>query len=97
MISKKKFVLFFYIIIFLLLFSKTYSVEKNFIEIKVNNDIITKIDILNEKNLLIANNENLKSLSKDELYLLGKDSLIRQFIKKEEILKYYELNSDSKI
>ena len=96
MISKKKFAVFFYIIIFLLLFSKTYSVEKNFIVVKVNNDIITKSDILNEKNLLIAYNENLKSLDEDELYLLGKDSLIRQFIKKEEILRYYELSNDSK-
>ncbi len=97
MINKQKKNLFFYVIIFnfIFLFSKTYSLEKNYIEVKVNNNIITKSDIINEKNLLIAYNNNLNTLSESELYFLGKDSLIRHLIKKEEILKYYELNNIS--
>ena len=96
MLSKKKTNLFFYLIIFFLIFSKSYSIEKNYIEVKVNNNIITKSDIINEKNLLIAYNESLRDLSEDELYLMSKDSLIRQEIKKEEILKHYEIKGNSK-
>ena len=66
-------------------FSKTYSLEKNYIEVKVNNNLITKSDIINEKNLLIAYNNNLNTLSESELYFLGKDSLIRHLIKKRKI------------
>ncbi len=52
MINNLKLDTFVYVIIiyFFLLLSKTYSVEKNFIEVKVNNNIITKSDIINEKN-----------------------------------------------
>ena len=96
MLNRKKTIVIFYFILFFILFTKSYSLEKNYIEVKINNNIITKSDILNEKNLLIAYNKSLKSLSDDELYILAKDSLIRQEVKREEILKYYELNSDSK-
>ncbi len=93
----KKKIKIFYIILFLFFFSETYSAEKHFIIVKINNNIITNSDILNEKNLLVAYNQNLKNLSEEELFALAKDSLIRQEVKKEEILKYYELNSDSKV
>ena len=96
MLSKKKITVFFYLIIFFFIFSKTYSIEKNYIEVKVNNNVITKSDIISEKNLLIAYNETLRNLNEDELYVMAKDSLIRQVIKKEEILKYYKINSNSK-
>ena len=96
MLNKKK-IKIFYIILFLFFFSETYSAEKHFIIVKINNNIITNSDILNEKNLLVAYNQNLKNLSEEELFVLAKDSLIRQEVKKEEILKYYELNSDSKV
>ena len=98
MINCQKINLFFYIIIFnfIFLYSKTFSLEKNYIEVKVNNSIITKSDILNEKKLLIGYNKNLENLSEDELYFLGKDSLIRHLIKKEEILKYYNLNDENR-
>ncbi len=96
MINNQKLNIFFFIIIFYFIFfiSKTYSLEKNYIEVKVNNNIITKSDILNEQKLLIAYNKNLENLSESKLYFLGKDSLIRHIIKKEELLKYYELNNN---
>ena len=98
MINKLKPNLFIYIIIlnFIFLYSKTFSLEKNYIEVKVNNNIITKSDILNEKKLLIGYNKNLENLSEDELYFLAKDSLIRHIIKKEEISKYYDANDEYK-
>ena len=98
MINKLKTNLFIYIIIlnFIFLHSKTFSLEKNYIEVKVNNNIITKSDILNEKKLLIGYNKNLENLSEDELYFLATDSLIRHIIKKEEISKYYDANDEYK-
>ncbi len=98
MINKLKPNLFIYIIIlnFIFLYSKTFSLEKNYIEVKVNNNIITKSDILNEKKLLIGYNKNLENLSEDELYFLATDSLIRHIIKKEEISKYYDANDEYK-
>ena len=96
MLNKKNTTIF-YLIIFFIFFIKAYSAEnKNFIEVKINNSIITKSDILNEKNLLIAYNKSLKNLTDTELYSLAKDSLIRQEIKKDEILKHYELKNNSK-
>ena len=39
----------------------------------------------------------LKSLNKNELYELSKNSLIRQIIKKEEVVKYFALGKHSKL
>jgi peptidyl-prolyl cis-trans isomerase SurA len=54
------------IIIFLLVFTnfKTYSVENVFVSYKINNQIITNIDIINESKYLIALNNQLKNLTK---------------------------------
>ncbi len=95
MLIKKKKILLFPLVVFFLLLSKSYSLEKNYIEVKVNNKIITKSDIINEKKLLTAYNENLKTLEDDELYILAKNSLIRQEIKRDEISKYFEPNYTS--
>ena len=95
LINQKKTVIFFLVIFFLLL-TKSYSLEKNYIEVKVNNKIITKSDIVNEKKLLTAYNESLKTLKEDELYTIAKNSLIRQEIKRDEISKYFEPNYNSK-
>ena len=94
LINQKKTVIFFLVIFFLLL-AKSYSLEKNYIEVKVNNKIITKSDIVNEKKLLTAYNESLKTLKEDELYTIAKNSLIRQEVKRDEILKYYKPNYTS--
>ena len=58
---------------------------------KVNNEILTNIDIENESKYLLILNTNLKNLNKNELYELSKNSLIRQILKKEEIEKYFKL------
>ena len=54
-----------YILVFFFLFINTSITENNvFIEVKFDNEAITNIDILNEKNYLIALNNNLNQLSK---------------------------------
>ena len=76
----------------LLLFLPLNAVEI-FIALKINNEIITNIDINNESKYLVALNNELKNVEKDILNNIAKESLIREKIKKNEILRYYELNT----
>ena len=64
---------------------------------KINSEIITNIDIANESKYLLILNTNLKNLNKNELSELSKNSLMRQVIKKEEVVKYFELEKHSKL
>ena len=63
---------------------------ENKIILKIENEIITTIDLENEKNYLKALNPNIKDLSKEKLNLISKNSLMREKIKQNEILKYTE-------
>ena len=75
-------------IIFILFFSfNAYSLE-NKILVKVNNTIITSVDILKETQYLIAVNKGIKKLSKNKIFDIAKNSLIRKTIKQNEISKY---------
>ena len=68
-----------------------YSQENVFIELKIEDEIITNIDINNEKNYLIALNNNLKNLNQDQIYQVSKNSLVREIIKKIELVKVFDL------
>ena len=57
-----------------------------FIQTKINNEIISNIDVKNEKNYLLALNPNL-SLSEKDINRYAKDSLVNEKIKKIEIEK----------
>ena len=52
---------------------------------KINNEILTNIDIENEIKYLLILNTNLKNLNKKELYELSKNSVIRQILKKKKL------------
>ncbi len=86
-------------VIFLLLINitnKLYAIE-NKILIKVDNEIITTLDIKEEINYLNTLNPRIKSLSDNEIFNISKNSLIREKIKKDEISKYMdtiELNNE---
>ena len=80
------------ILLLLIFFKGPVQSSENFIVLKVNNNIITKIDVENEYNYLIALNTNLEKLDKEKLYKLSKDSIIREKIKKDEIEKYLDIN-----
>ena len=68
---------------------------ENKILIKVNNEIITTIDILDEINYLNLSNETFKNLDKYKIYEISKNSLIREKIKEIELLKNFnELKID---
>ncbi len=81
---------------FILLLANGGAEEKVFIELKIENEIITNIDIYDERNYLIALNNNLKKLSKNQIYNLSKNSLIREKIKKIELSKYFNLEKPNK-
>ena len=91
-----KFKIFFTILLsYLILVSNSYSEEKVYIELKIENEIITNIDINNEQNYLIALNNNLENLDKKQLYSISKNSLIREKIKKIELVKFFDLEKSS--
>ena len=87
MISKKT-IFFFIIFLFQINFINSSEVK---IVTKVNSEILNNIDLENESKYLLILNTNLKSLNKNELYELSKNSLIRQILKKEEVKKYFLL------
>ena len=78
----------------LFLFSDYSNASQNIkIIIKIDNSIITSQDINYESNYLIALNENLNKLKKDEVYEIAKESLIKEKIKKKEIQKYIDIQN----
>ena len=87
MLFGNKRIQFFVCIIFFFLLGNLHALE-NKILIKVNNEIITSLDINSEINYLIALNKNIENLDKEKKYNIAKNSLIRERIKKIEILNY---------
>ena len=63
---------------------------------KINNEIITNQDIVNESRYLIAFNEKLKSLEKNKIYEIASRSIIQEKIKYLEIIKFFDLNANVK-
>ena len=59
---------------------------------KIDNEIITSLDLEKEINYLIALNPKLSQIDRNELLLIAKKSIVKEFIKKREIQKYKELN-----
>ena len=68
-----------------------------YIVAKVDNEIITNVDIMNEINYLTALNNDLKNIDKNSLINLAKNSLIREKVKKNEINKNSSNTVDDKI
>ena len=68
----------------LALFSFNSSAEIN-IKFMINDQIVTNIDIINEKNYLIFLRPELKKVSDDDLLKIAENSLIRETIKKREL------------
>ena len=87
-----------FIFFFSFLFIINAKSESNIsIEVKVNNEIITNLDIIDEINYLIALNNNLKNVEKKKLRLYAKNSLIREKIKKNELVKFFNLEKSSEM
>ena len=63
---------------------------KNQIIIKVGNEIITSLDIQEEYRYLISLNEELENIGEEQIIQIAKNSLIREKIKRKEILNYVD-------
>ena len=86
----------FYFIFLIFFFSFDLKANEVKILAKVNNNIITNIDVKNEYNYLITLNTSLKEIDKQQVLQYAKDSLIKEKIKELEILKIYKLNEKNK-
>tara|TARA_Y100000741_G_scaffold241815_1_gene185249 strand:- start:1955 stop:2881 length:927 start_codon:yes stop_codon:yes gene_type:complete len=86
MLIKKLFLIF----ILLYLFNNVAKTQEIIIISKIENQIITNIDIEIEKNYLLLLNNNLNKLSKKEFFNLAKNSLIREKVKNKEINKLFD-------
>jgi peptidyl-prolyl cis-trans isomerase SurA len=82
------------IIITFINFSLGVVMAENKYEIILNidKDIITNFDIQKESKYLIALNPSLKNATKDQIKKISRESLVRETIKENEILKYYQIN-----
>ena len=77
------------ILAFFLIYSLSIQANIN-IKFKIDNEIITNIDILNEKKYLIFLRPSLKNLPDDEILKISENSLIREIIKKKELNRVFK-------
>ena len=84
LIKKIKFI---FLITFFLNFSGVFASENRIIY-KINNEIITSFDITREFRYLSLINPKVTNLEKKEIFEISKNSIIREKIKKIEILKH---------
>lgn len=75
--------------LFLIFLKSEINAYENKIVVKVDNEIITSIDILNEIDYLTFINKDLKKFEKEKIYEISKNSLIREKVKKIEVLKNF--------
>ena len=90
---KIKFILFFILLLVQHNFAFSNSVQ---IKVKVQNNIITNIDIEQEKKYLKFLNPKLRELENDKLNEISKNSLITLIIKEQELNKFFNLNEENK-
>ena len=84
----KKIILIYFTSIFFFYSTNSYSIE-NKILVKIENQIITSLDVNNEYKYLIALNPSLKNSKKEDIVKLSKKSIINEKIKKIEIEKNF--------
>jgi len=77
------------IFFFIIKNNQLLAIEEIKIILKVENEIITNVDLLNEKNYLIALNNEMLNLPKNKSLSLAKSSILKEKIKKNEINKYF--------
>ena len=89
-IKKYKIRGFFFLFLFVFSFNLNLIALENSIIFKVNNKIITALDLDEEAKYLKALNPKIKSLSESEIYKLSQNSIIKEKIKKIEIEKTFK-------
>ena len=89
----------FYKSIILIILINLYPINLLSFEVKVikkiNNQIITNVDIENEYKYLSALNVKYKELDKQRMLEFAQASLIKEIIKKDELKKYFDLTENN--
>ena len=82
----------FLLIYFLLIFFNLFKLQalENKILFKIDNEIITTVDIFHEVKFLKIFNPQINDLNSEEQLVISKNSIIRDKIKKTEILNFVE-------
>ncbi len=81
-----------YIAIFCIISFFNHANSEVYIYATINDEIITNHDIQKEQNYLTILNPDLLKLDDEKLFNLGKNSLINQIIKENEIKRVFNLN-----
>ena len=89
MYLKKKLKVFF-ILLSLILYFQTLNAIENKILFKIDNEIVTTLDIYEEIKFLKAFNPEVNSLDESELFEISKNSIQKNIIKKIELSKFVE-------
>jgi len=84
---KTKFLTFLTLIFFF--FNTSLNSQENKILVKIENQIITSLDVNNEYKYLVALNPSIKNSKKEDIIKLSKRSIIQEKIKKIEIEKNF--------
>ena len=90
--SKIKLIIFLIFTLTFVQFSYGDSIE---IKVKINDEIITNLDIENEKKYLLFLNPKLIELEKSKIEDLAKNSLITEIIKKIELEKFFDFTNNN--
>ena len=85
---KTKFLTFLTLIFFF--FNTSLNSQENKILVKIENQIITSLDVNNEYKYLVALNPSIKNSKKEDIIKLSKRSVIQEKIKKIEIEKNFK-------
>ena len=85
-----KIIVFFVIFFFSIIIKIPASTDENRILLKVNNELITTIDVLNEISYLKSINRNINNLENQKIIEIARNSLIKDRIKKITLLSIVE-------
>ena len=80
----------YFLIFFLIFFKSSVSFSQIQIKYKIGEEIITNVDILNERKYLIFLRPGLKELPETEMIKISTNSLIKEIIKKKELKKIFK-------
>ena len=85
---------FFLILFFLIININNVLPNEVNIQFKIDNKIVTNIDIEKEYRYLAALNTSLQTLEKKKAYQIARASMIKEIIKRNELKKYYNLDQN---
>tara|TARA_Y100000389_G_scaffold62913_1_gene58992 strand:+ start:1006 stop:1932 length:927 start_codon:yes stop_codon:yes gene_type:complete len=86
---KKK--LYYYLFILILISANSHSNSNVYIQVTVNDEIITNYDIKKEETYLKVLNPELTNLNEKKRLLIAKNSLINEIIKKSELKRVFNI------